>query len=106
MQVTNHTGYDKMTEERITRHTDEEGHTHTTHTVVSDAGSRGGGTTAVLVILAIAAILVAVYFFGNMSNAEIAKDAAIGNAANEVGAAANQAGEAIDQAADRVAPAE
>ena len=97
-----------MTEERITEHTDEDGHTHTTHTIVSDGEgkSRGGGTTILLVILAVVAILVAVYFFGNMSNAEVAKDNAIGDAASEVGEAANQAGDAIEDAADRVAPEE
>lgn len=95
-----------MTEERITRHTDEDGHTHTTHTVVSDERSRGGGTTILLVILTVVAILVAVYFFSNMSNAEIAKDAAIGDAASEVGEAAEQVGDAAQDAAKRIAPAE
>ena len=41
-----------------------------------------------------------------MSEAEVAKDNAIGDAASEVGDAANQAGEAIEGAADRVAPSE
>tara|TARA_B100000678_G_scaffold219191_1_gene186524 strand:+ start:1798 stop:2088 length:291 start_codon:yes stop_codon:yes gene_type:complete len=96
-----------MTEERITEHTDEDGHTHTTHTIVTDGErKRGGGTTILLVILAVVAIVVAVYFFGNMSEAEVAKDNAIGDAASEVGDAANQAGEAIEGAADRVAPSE
>ena len=101
-------GASTMTEERITEHTDEAGHTHTTHTIVSDNEPRrgGGGATILLVLLAVVAIIVAVYFFSNMSNAEVAKDNAIGDAASEVGDAANQAGEAIEGAADRVAPSE
>ena len=31
-------GASTMTEERITEHTDEDGHTHTTHTIVTDGG--------------------------------------------------------------------
>ena len=94
-----------MTEERITEHTDEAGNTHTTHTVVTDGERKGGGgTTIVLIILAVIAIIAAIYIFGNMSDAEIAKDNAIGDAASEVGEAANQAGEAVEDAAERVAP--
>ena len=55
-------------------------------------------------LLAVVAIIVAVYFFSNMSNAEVAKDNAIGEAASQVGDAANNAGEAVKDAADRVAP--
>ncbi|WP_370178595.1 hypothetical protein [Alteriqipengyuania sp.] len=96
-----------MTEERITEHTDEAGNTHTTHTVVTDGEKHGGGgSTILLIILAVIAILVAVYFFSNMSNAEVAKDNAIGDAATQVGDAVNDAGEAVEDAADRVAPSE
>lgn len=95
-----------MTEERITEHTDENGHTHTTHTVVSDGeGKRGGGgTTILLVLLAVVAIIVAVYLFSNMSNAEVAKDNAIGDAASEVGEAAGQVGAAAEDAAENLDP--
>tara|TARA_B100000678_G_scaffold57638_2_gene46456 strand:+ start:438 stop:776 length:339 start_codon:yes stop_codon:yes gene_type:complete len=109
VQVTkNNEGALPMTEERITRHTDEEGHTHTTHTVVTDGERKrgGGASTILLVIVAIVAIVAAVMIFGNMSNSEVAKDNAIGDAASEVGEAANQAGDAIEGAADRVAPSE
>ena len=48
-----------MTEERITEHTDEDGHTHTTHTIVTDGGrKRSGGATILLVILAVVAVVV------------------------------------------------
>ncbi|NCP17792.1 MAG: hypothetical protein GW855_01370 [Erythrobacter sp.] len=96
-----------MTEERITEHRDENGQTHTTHTIVTDGEPRrGGGSTILLILLAVVAIIVAIYFFSNMSNAEVAKDNAIGDAASQVGDAANQAGDAIEGAADRVAPSE
>ena len=94
-----------MTEERITEHTDQNGNTHTTHTVVSDGERKGsGGTTIVLSILAVVAIIAAIYIFGNMSNAEIAKDNAVGEAAGQVGDAVEGAGEAVEGAAERVAP--
>ena len=95
-----------MTEERITEHTDQAGNTHTTHTVVTEGERKSGGSTIWLIVLAVIAILVAVYFFGNMSNSEMAKDAAIGDAAEQVGDAATQAGEAVEDAAERVVPAE
>jgi len=96
-----------MTEERITEHTDKAGNTHTTHTIVTDGErSGGGGAKIMLVIVAIVAIVAAVLIFNTMSDAEVAKDNAIGEAAGEVGEAANQAGDAIGDAADRVAPAE
>ena len=54
-----------MTEERITEHTDEDGHTHTTHTIVTDGGrKRSGGATILLVMLAVVAIIVAVRWAG------------------------------------------
>ena len=96
-----------MTEERITEHTDQDGHAHTTHTIVTDGErSKSGGTTIVLLIVALIAVVAAIYLFSNMSNAEVAKDNAVENAANQVGDAANQAGDAIENAADRVAPSE
>jgi len=60
----------------------------------------------VLLIVALIAVVAAIYLFSNMSNAEVAKDNAVENAANQVGDAANQAGDAIENAADRVAPSE
>ena len=87
-----------MTEERITEHTDQDGHTHTTHTIVTDGERSKSG--------ALIAVVAAIYLFSNMSNAEVAKDNAVENAANQVGDAANQAGDAIENAADRVAPSE
>ena len=97
-----------MTEERITRTTDEEGNTHTTHTVVSDGDRRSGGgmSTILLVLVAIVAIVAAVMIFSNMSNAEVAKDNAIGDAAGEVGEAAGQVGDAAQDAADQLDPSD
>lgn len=95
-----------MTEERITRTTDEDGNTHTTHTVVSDgARESGGGMGKILLLLvAIVAIVAAVMIFSNMSNAEVAKDNAIGDAAGEVGEAAGQVGDAAQDAAEQLDP--
>jgi flagellar basal body-associated protein FliL len=95
-----------MTEERITEHTDQDGHTHTTHTIVTEGERKSGGMTIVLLIVALIAVVAAIYLFSNMSNAEVAKDNAVGDAASQVGDAANQAGDAIENAADRVAPPE
>ena len=96
-----------MTEERITRHVDEDGHTHTTHTIVTDGERKGGGgAKMVLLIVALIAVIAAIYIFSNMSNAEVAKDNAIGDAAGQVGDAVDGAGQAVEDAADRVAPNE
>ncbi|MFN4112460.1 MAG: hypothetical protein ACK4GD_00805 [Sphingomonadaceae bacterium] len=91
-----------MTEERIETHRDTDGTTHTT-TVIreAEAPKRGAGpwlVIAVIVALAVAALVV----FSQYGQSEIAKDAAIAEAANEVGAAAQQVGEAAQEAADQM----
>lgn len=91
-----------MTEERVTRTTDEAGNTHTTHTVVTDGDRRAGGTNWVLVLLVLGVAIVGIIFFTQMSGAEVAKDNAIAEAANEVGDAAGQVGDAAESAGEAV----
>ncbi|MEE4200105.1 hypothetical protein [Erythrobacter sp.] len=92
-----------MSDERITQHTDAQGNTHTTHTI--EKGSSGGGTAkwAFLLILVVA-LGVGGYLLTQTNNAEIARDNAIADAANDVGEAAGQVGGAAENAADAVAP--
>lgn len=91
-----------MTEERITETRTPEGNTHTSTTVVTDRQNSGGAAKwiglFVLVIAAIAAVLV----FSRMSDSEVAKDAAIGNAAEQVGEAAGQVGDAAEGAIEKI----
>ncbi len=91
-----------MTEERTTETVTADG-THHTHTTVrtDEPRSRGSGMWVLLVIVLIAA-LAGFYLLSSQSGAEIAKDNAVANAANEVGDAANQVGEAASQAGDAV----
>ena len=92
-----------MTEERITETTTPSGNTHTTHTVVSDDRSRsGGGAGWVIGLLVLIALVAGIWFLTQTSGAEIAKDNAMTNAANEVGEAAGQVGEAAQNAGEAV----
>lgn len=56
-------------------------------------------------LVVVLALIVGAYFVSQMSGAEIAKDNAITNAANEVGDAANQVGEAAQEAGEAVSDA-
>lgn len=91
-----------MTEERITETRTPEGNTHTHTTVVTDQPRSGGATKwiglVVLVIVGVVALLV----FTRMSDAEVAKDSAVAEAAAEVGDAAEQVGDAAETAIDEV----
>lgn len=91
-----------MTEERITETTDAAGNTHTTHTVISDGETRRGGTNWVLILLVLAVAIVGIFFVAQMNSAEVAKDNAIADAANEVGEAADQVGEAAQNVGEAV----
>ncbi|MFW2350711.1 hypothetical protein [Qipengyuania sp.] len=91
-----------MTEERITETTDAVGNTHTTHTVVTDGGTRSGGTNWALILLVLVIAVVGIFFLTQMNNAEVTKDNAIAGAADEVGEAANQVGEAAQGAGEAV----
>ena len=92
-----------MVEERTTETREADGSTHTHTTVVHDDTRRGGGTPGwvwliLLAIIAIGAFVV----ISQLTGAEVAKDAAIGDAANEVGEAAGQVGDAASDVADEV----
>ena len=90
-----------MTEERIVETETPSGSTHTTHTVVTDEPRRGG-TSWVLILLVLIALVAGIWFFTQMSNSESAKDNAVANAASEVGEAAGQVGEAAQGAGEAV----
>ena len=90
-----------MTEERVTEVRTPECNTHTTHTVVSDEPRRGGSGWLIAVVL-IVALIAAIWIFSSMGNSEIAKDAAITDAANDVGDAAQSVGDAAQEAAQSV----
>ena len=92
-----------MAEERITEVHNPSGTTHTHTTVVTDEPRRRSGATWLIVLVLIILALVALWFFSNMSNSEVAENAAVAEAAGEVGEAANQVGNAVEQAADNVA---
>ena len=88
-----------MSEDRITetRNTDPQGNTHTTVTHDTRGGGGGGGKIAMLLVLVLL-VAVGVWFFTQQSGAEIAKDNAVADAANQVGEAANQVGNAAQDA--------
>ena len=90
-----------MTEERITRTENPDGSTSTTHTTVINDGNGGGGKWVFLGILVLA-LAAGIYFFTQMSGAEIAKDNAVEDAANQVGNAAGEVGEAAQQVGEEV----
>ena len=88
-----------MADDRITetRTTDPQGNTHTTVTHDTRNGGGGGGKIAILLVLVLL-VAVGVWFFTQQSGAEIAKDNAVADAANQVGEAANQVGDAAQDA--------
>ncbi|OBX18298.1 hypothetical protein A9995_12510 [Erythrobacter sp. QSSC1-22B] len=89
-----------MTEERITETRTPSGDTHTTQTVITD--EKRGGSGWVIALIAVLAIGVAVWFFSQQSQSEIARDNAVAGAAGEIGAAAGEVGDAAQRAADSV----
>lgn len=91
-----------MTEERITETRTPEGNTHTTTTIVSDRPSSGGGTKWVGLIVLVLIAVAALFVFSQMSDSEASKDAAVGEAAQQVGDAAEQVGAAAEEAVDKV----
>ena len=92
-----------MVEERITKVRDPEGEMHTHTTVVTDEPRSGGGGTWLIALLVLIALVVGIWAFTPMGGAEVAKDAAVTDAANSVGDAAQQVGDAAQEAADSVA---
>ena len=92
-----------MTEERITERTDQDGNTHTTHTVVHGGEREGsGGVNWLLLLLVLIVAIVGIWFLTQMSGAEVAKDNAVAGAAEEVGQAAGQVGDAAQNAGEAV----
>ncbi|WP_340587846.1 hypothetical protein [Erythrobacter alti] len=94
-----------MTEERITETTRDPatGSTHTHTTVVNDGErSSSGGSRWGLIIVLLVLVIGAIFVFSQMSDAEVAKDEAISEAANDVGNAAGQIGDAAQDAADSI----
>ena len=91
-----------MTEERITEtNTDPQtGSTHTHTTVVHDGETSSGGRKWVMIAVLIVLAIGAFFIFSQMSDAEVAKDTAVTDAANQVGEAAGQVGDAAQDAAD------
>ncbi len=90
-----------MAEERITQvETPTGSHTHTT--VVSDRPRSGGGAMWLVALLLLVVVAFAVFYFSGMSGAEVAKDNAVAEAADDVGNAAQQVGDAAQDAADAV----
>lgn len=90
-----------MVEERTTEIETPTGNTHTT-TVISDSPQRGGGGTWLLVLLVIVLAVVGLWAFSTMGGAEVNKDNAVAEAANDVGTAANKVGDAAQEAAREV----
>jgi len=74
--------------------------THTT--IIREGGESSGGGKGVWVGLLAVILLAVVGFvvFGQMSDAEVAKDNAVADAADQVGNAANQVGDAVEQGVD------
>lgn len=89
-----------MDQERITETIDQHGNTHTTH-VVGERRS-GGGTGWLVALVLVLGLVIGAVLLTRTNNAEIAKDIAIAEAADDVGAAAERAGAAVEDAANRV----
>lgn len=95
-----------MTEERITESTDADGNTHTRTTIITDEPRKGGGSGWLIGVLILVAIIVGVVLFTQLGGAEMAKDQAIADAAQDVGDAAQKAGDAVQDVADEVTDGE
>lgn len=89
-----------MTEERITEVHTPTGDTHTHTTVISDAPKSRGGATWLIALVLLLIVGVAIFLFSGVSDAEIAKDTAVAEAADSVGNAASQVGDAARDVAD------
>ena len=69
---------------------------------VNTAPAQGGGFSAVMALLLLAAIAVGGYLLFANGGREAQKDNAVTAAAEEVGAAAKKAGDAVEKAADKI----
>ncbi|OYX47695.1 MAG: hypothetical protein B7Y87_00110 [Sphingomonadales bacterium 32-64-22] len=93
-----------MSEERTTITTDEAGntHSHTTTYVREDASHRSGVGVWIIALLLLVALVIGGLFLTHVSNAEVAKDNAVADAANSVSGAADQVGDTVKQVGDSV----
>ncbi|WP_209347485.1 hypothetical protein [Pontixanthobacter sp. CEM42] len=90
-----------MTEERTTTTRTPDGNTHT-ETVIRTDEADGGSKGWVFLVILLIAVVAGIYFLTEMGGAEMAKDGAIADAAEQVGDAAEQAGDAVEEVADTV----
>jgi len=91
-----------MTEERITTTQSPAGLEHTHTTIITDAPRSSGGGKWIFVFLLLVVAVFAGFAFMQTSDAEVAKDNAVANAATEVGEAASAVGNAAQDAADNL----
>ncbi|MXO71655.1 hypothetical protein [Alteraurantiacibacter buctensis] len=79
-------------------------------TIVRESGDSKGSSSWVVLLVILVLAAVAFFAFSQMSDAEVAKDNAVADAANavdnaadNVGAAANQVGNAVEEGVDSLA---
>jgi hypothetical protein len=90
---------DGVTTERVT----EDGAPSTTYVEAPSGGSGMGGVLAVIVV--IAALAIAAYFFLNMSRNDAIRTQSVSDAASSVASSASRAADSAGQAVQNVAPA-
>lgn len=89
-----------MAQERIIETRSEQGDVVSRHVIINEGSERSGRLWLVLVLLV--AIIGVLFAVGQLSDAEMTKDAAITQAAEQVGEAAEQVGDAAQEAAKKV----
>lgn len=90
-----------MAHERIVETRGEDGEIVSRHITIEESERRSGSGWLLLLVLLIA-VVAAIFLFDRYGQAEMAKDNAIGQAANEVGEAANKVGDAAQDAVEQV----
>lgn len=85
-----------MTEERITETETPNGNTHTHTTVVTEGEKSSGGSKWFIAIALVIIAVLGLFAFNQMGSAEIAKDEAVAEAADNIGEAAGQVGNAAE----------
>lgn len=86
-----------MTEHRIIKTSNPAGNASSTTTIITDDTRSGGASKWFLAAVLVGLAVIALYFFTQASDAEIAKDNAVAEAAEGVGDAAAQIGEAAGE---------
>ena len=89
-----------MAQERIIETHSEEGDVVSRHVIIDEGRDRSGRLWLVLVLLV--AIIGVLFAVDQLSVAEITKDAAVTQAAEQVGEAADQVGDAAQEAAKKI----